>query len=644
MAYYIDISKMNVLRISIIAVLTCIFSIFTAGGQTFNEVEYSPSGTVFRLNAPKRPTLRLYKTDRGDTRIKKIKMQPDGENRWKATVSGNIKGLFYTFDIGRGECPGVFAKAVGMNGQRGAVIDLRDTDPIDWQNDHRLNTESPSDLVIYELHLRDFSVSSTSHLVNKGKYLALAEHRATQYLNSLGINAVNLLPAFDYGSIDESRPYLSQYNWGYDPVNYNVPEGSYSYDPSLPTRRIMEFKKMVQALHRAGIRVILDVAYNHTYNIRNSNFTLTFPNAYYRYDKNGKPSNGSGYGNETASERPLMREFMLESVRYWAEEYHIDGFRFNLMGVHDIETMRLIEKELHSIGPSIFIHGEGWSAGQCALPTKELAVKANIKQLQGIATFCDDMRDALLGPYSNSTKGAFLAGITGSEESLKASIAGMVEHQQVDYSKVNYSHRPWALQPTQMTAYISCHDGMCLTDRLRTSIPNIQTPELIRLDLLGQTVVMLSQGVPFMLSGEEMLRTKHGVHNSSTSPDSINALNWSNLQRYPQVFAYYRNLIALRRHHPAFRLGSAERIRQYLEFLPVGNCLVAFRLKNHAGGDSWNNIIVILNANKRAREVGIPNGEYTIVGKDGIINEDGLGTISGNKVLANGQSALILHD
>ncbi len=636
---------MKALRMTATAALASLLSVAPAAAQTlFNEVEYSPSETVFHLNAPKQPTLRLYKTDRGKSRIKKLKMQPDGTDRWKATVSGNLKGRFYTFDIGRGETPGVFAKAVGMNGQRGAVVDLRDTDPVGWEQDHRMETKSPADLVIYEMHHRDFSVSPTSGLVHKGKYLALTEKKATRYLDSLGVNAVHLLPSFDYGSVDESRPYIPQYNWGYDPVNYNVPEGSYSYDPSLPTRRIMEFKQMVQALHRAGIRVILDVVYNHTYNIDRSNFTLTFPGAYYRYDKDGKPSNGSGCGNETASERPLMRQFMLESVKYWAEEYHIDGFRFDLMGIHDIETMRQIERELHQIDPSIFIYGEGWSAGQCALPTEQLAMKANMRQLPGIAAFCDDMRDALRGPFSDDTKGAFLAGIAGSEESLKAGLAGMVAHPQVDYSKVNYSHEPWALEPTQMVVYVSCHDDMCLTDRLRASIPNITTDELIRLDLLAQTAVMLSQGVPFMLSGEEMLRTKHGVHNSFQSPDSVNELDWSNLKRYPQVFSYYRNLISLRHNHPAFRLGSAEKVRQSLEFLPGGDCLVAFRLKDHAGGDPWQNIIVILNANKEAREVVIPDGGYTIVGCDGVIDEHGLGTVGGDKVVVDGQSALILHD
>lgn len=636
---------MKALRMTATVALASLLCVTPASAQTvFNEVEYSPRETVFHLNAPKQPTLRLYKTDRGKTRIKKLKMQPDGANRWKAVVDGNLKGRFYTFDIGRGETPGVFAKAVGMNGQRGAVVDLNDTNPVGWQQDHRLETKLPSDLVIYELHHRDFSVSPTSGLVNKGKYLALAELKATRYLDSLGVNAVHLLPSFDYGSVDESRPYFPQYNWGYDPVNYNVPEGSYSYDPSLPTRRIMEFKRMVQALHQAGIRVILDVVYNHTYNIDRSNFTLTFPGAYYRYDSKGKPSNGSGCGNETASEKPLMREFMLESVKYWAEEYHIDGFRFDLMGVHDIETMRQIERELHQIDPSIFIYGEGWSAGQCALPTERLAMKANMRQLPGIAAFCDDIRDALRGPFSDDTKGAFLAGIAGSEESLKAGLAGMVAHPQVDYTKVNYSSEPWATEPTQMIAYVSCHDDMCLTDRLRASVRGITTDELIRLDLLAQTAVMLSQGVPFMLSGEEMLRTKHGVHNSFESPDSINAIDWSNLQRYPQVFNYYRNLISLRRNHPAFRLGSAEKVRQSLEFLPGGDCLVAFRLKNNAGGDSWRNIIVVLNANKKTCEVSIPDGEYTVVGKDGVINERGLGTVRGNKAVVDAQSALILHD
>lgn len=626
---------------------TFLFTLTAQAQNVFNEVSYSPRQTTFKLNAPKKPTLRIYEAGRGGNAIKKIKMKQTAENVWEATVSGDLKGKFYTFDIGRGETPGVFAKAVGINGHRGAIIDMQTTNPSGWNSDHRLALKSPADLIIYEMHHRDFSIDPSSGLVNKGKFLALTEQKAIRHLKELGINAVHILPSFDFASIDEANTTTPQYNWGYDPQNYNVPEGSYSFDAEQPTRRILEFKQMVQALHKAGIRVILDVVYNHTFDIKGGNFDRTFPMAYYRYTADGKPSNGSGCGNETASEKPLMRQFMLESMKYWADEYHIDGFRVDLMGIHDIETMNLIRKELSSIDPNIFIYGEGWTAGTCAYPTEKLALKAHIKQMPGIAAFSDEIRDALRGPFSDDKQASFLGGIAGFEESIKAGIAGMIAHPQVDYTKVNYTKEPWGNEPTQMIAYVSCHDDMCLVDRLKASIPEAayDMEEVIRLDQLAQTVVFTSQGIPFMLSGEEMLRDKKGVHNSFNSPDEINHLDWNNLKKYPQVFAYYKGLIQMRKSHPAFRLGSAELVRKHLEFLPTQqDCLVAFRLKNHAGGDKWNNIYVVLNSNANLQSLNIPKGKYTIVANNGVINEAGIGEMEGGEVMIDAQTALILHD
>ena len=365
-------------------------------------------------------------------------------------------------------------------------------------------------------------------------------------------------------------------------------------------------------------------------------FQRTYPEYYYRGD-----SNGSGCGNETASEQPMMRRFMIESVKYWINEYHIDGFRFDLMGCHDIETMNEIRAAVDAIDPHIFIYGEGWSAGQCALPTEQLGVKANIRQMPRIAAFSDDMRDALRGPFSDDTKGAFLAGIPGEEMSLMAGIAGMVEHPQVDYTKVNYSDEPYALEPTQMMAYVSCHDDMCLVDRLKASIPGLTETALLRLDMLAQTAVFTSQGVPFMLSGEELLRTKQGVHNSFESPDSINQLDWTNKERYPQLFEYYKRLIALRKAHPAFRMGEAELVRKHLQFMEPKDCLVGFTLTD-VPGDSWQNIVIVLNANKKAVKVDVAEGQYTVVCRDGQINEQGLGQVSGSEVSVGAQSALIM--
>ena len=609
----------------------------------FNEMSFAADKTVFRLNSPYKTTLRIYKDGEGGKPMKTVKMKSKGDGVWEAVVKGNLNGLFYTFDTGNGECPGLFAKAVGVNGNRGAVVNMPSTDPEGWNEDSRPALASPADLVIYELHHRDFSIDPSSGLGNKGKFLALTDPKAIEYLKRLGVNAIHILPSFDYASVDETRLDTPQYNWGYDPKNYNVPEGSYSTDPYSPTVRIKEFKQMVQALHRAGIRVILDVVYNHTFDIKNSIFQRVNPDYYYRKTADGKYSDGSGCGNETASEKALMREYMLESVKYWVNEYHIDGFRFDLMGVHDIVTMNDIRAAVDQIDPSIYIYGEGWSAGSCAYPTDKLAMKANTRQLNGIGAFCDDMRDALRGPFSDDHKGGFLAGMPDMEESLKFGIVGAISHPQIDMKRVNYSKEAWTNSPTQMVSYVSCHDDLCLTDRLRSSIPGITEDELIRLDLLAQTAVLTSQGVPFILCGEEMLRDKKGVHNSFKSPDSINHLDWNNLKRYPQVFDYYSGLIALRKSHPAFRLANADLVRKHLSFLDAPKGVVAFSLNDNAGGDSWRDIIVILNANKQPTDINVPEGEYTVVVDNGKVDVNGLGSITGQKATVGGQQAMVIY-
>lgn len=611
----------------------------------FNEMTYAPEATTFRLFAPKESQtvkVRIYQQGQGGKVLKTIKMK-FADGLWSATVKGDMMGRFYTFDIGKGECPGVFAKAVGVNGQRAAIVQMETTNPVGWERDTRPVCKTPVDLVIYEMHHRDFSIARPE-AKHKGKFLALTEPWAISHLKQLGVNAVHILPSYDYGSVDETRLSENKYNWGYDPVNYNVPEGSYATDPYHPEARIREFKQMVQALHQAGIRVILDVVYNHTYDIEHSNFQRTYPDYYYRKTNDGHYSNGSGCGNETASERPLMRRFMMESVKYWIDEYHIDGFRFDLMGVHDIETMNQIRQMVDKIDPSIFIYGEGWSAGQCALPTEQLGVKANIPLMPRIAAFSDEIRDALRGPFSDDSKPGWLGGVVDSKESLKFGIVGCISHPQVDMAKVNYSIVPWAVDPIQMISYVSCHDDMCLVDRLKTSVAHLTTDELIRLDLLAQTAVFTSQGVPFILSGEELLRDKKGVHNSFESPDSVNRIDWSNMQRYPQVFNYYSRLIALRSNHPAFRMGSADLVRKHLEFLKSPKDVVAFRLKDYAGRDNWRNIIVVLNASRKTMETTIPRGCYTVVCAEGIINEEGLYSIEGSTVNVAPQSAVILHD
>ena len=622
-----------------------------AMAQTFNEVEYSPKATTFQLTtSPDVKKVNVVITDNdSDTAGQLVKsMKRVGAGKWKLTVKNDLKGKYYVFSVYNQEqpdiTPGVFAKAVGVNGKRGAIVDLKDTDPEGWADDVRPALKNPCDLVIYEMHHRDFSMDLSSGIKNKGKFLALTEPAAIDHLRRLGVNAIHILPSFDFASIDESKPDVAQYNWGYDPLNYNVPEGSYSTNAADPKVRIREFKQMVQALHKAGIRVILDVVYNHTFDINGSNFQKTYPDYYFRKTAEGKYSDGSGCGNETASDKQLMRDFMKESVEYWVKEYHIDGFRFDLMGVHDIETMNEIHDVVSKIDPSIYIYGEGWSAGSCAYPQEKLAMKANARELNGIGAFSDEMRDALRGPFSDDTKGGFLAGVPGQEESIKFGIAGAISHPQIDMTKVNYSKTAWTNEPSQMVAYVSCHDDMCLTDRLRASIPYIGDDELIRLDLLAQTAVFTSQGVPFILAGEEMLRDKKGVHNSFRSPDSINRLDWNNMKRYPQVFDYYSGLISLRKQHPAFRMGSADEVRKHLVFLDAPAGVVAYQLKDNAGGDSWKNIIVILNSQKTPQTVNVPEGSYTMVVANGKVNAGGIGLVSGNTVTVAPQSALIVHD
>ncbi len=627
-------------------------------------MEYSPAATQFTLWAPtaKKVTLKIFADGADGDAARTVEMTKAEEGTWTATVGQDLKGQFYAFNVKvgskwLGDTPGINAKAVGVNGKRAAIIDLKDTDPEGWDEDQRPPLNSFADAVLYEMHHRDFSIHESSGITDKGKFIALTEEGTTgpegvstgiDHLKELGVTHVHILPSYDYASVDETTLADNNYNWGYDPQNYNVPDGSYSTDPYTPEVRIREFKEMVQALHRAGIRVVLDVVYNHTFNTEDSNFERTVPGYFYRHLEDGSLADGSGCGNETASERPMMRKYMIESVQYWINEYHIDGFRFDLMGIHDIATMNAIRAAATELDPSILIYGEGWAASSPQLPQEMLAMKANIYHMPGIAAFSDDMRDGLRGPFSDDHQGAFLAGLPDNEESIKFGIVGAIWHPQVNMEKVNYSESAWADQPTQMISYVSCHDDMCLVDRLKTSIPDITPEELTRLDELAQTAVFTSQGIPFILAGEEIMRDKKGVHNSYCSPDSINAIDWELKVEHADAFNYYKGLIQLRREHPAFHLGDAELVRQHLEFLPaVGSNLIAFRLKEHAGGDPWENIIVILNGRKQSARQPVPVGKYTVVCKDGVINPAGLGIVDASTsgtITIPAQSAMIIHN
>ena len=636
------------------------FELYPVRTGSLTEMEYTPEATKFTLWSPTAEEVRLMLYDEGEGghAYETVKMELGEDGTWATVVNKNLLNKFYTFNVKindkwQGDTPGINAHAVGVNGKRAAIIDWKATNPEGWENDQRPPLKSPADMIIYEMHHRDFSVDSTSGIKNKGKFLALTEHgtmnsdkllTGIDHLIELGVTHVHLLPSYDYASVDETKLDENQYNWGYDPLNYNVPDGSYSTDPYQPATRVKEFKQMVQALHKAGIRVILDVVYNHTFNTAESNFERTVPGYFYRQKEDGTLANGSGCGNETASERPMMRKFMIESVLYWMKEYHIDGFRFDLMGVHDIETMNEIRKAVDEVDSTVCVYGEGWAAEMPQYPADSLAMKKNVAYMPGIAVFSDEFRDGLCGSVWEKGKGAFLAGVPGGENSVKFGIVGAIEHPQVRYDSVNYSRQAWAGQPTQMISYVSCHDGLCLVDRLKASMPEATPEQLVRLDKLAQTVVFTSQGIPFIYAGEEVMRDKQGVGNSYKSPDAVNAIDWRRKTTNGDVFMYYKRLIDLRKSHPAFRMGDAEKVRKHLEFLPVeGQNLIAFRLKDHANGDSWEDIIVAFNSRMTPARLAVPAGKYTVVCKDGVIDVRGLGTQTGTEVIIPGQSALIMY-
>ncbi len=455
---------------------------------------------------------------------------------------------------------------------------------------------------------------------------------------------MHLLPSFDFNSVDETKPEANKYNWGYDPLNYNVPEGSYSTNPYDGNVRIKEFKQMVQTLHKNGLRVILDVVYNHTSDTKSSNFNQFAPGYFYRQNPDGSYSNGTGCGNEVASERAMVRKFMVESVVYWAKEYHLDGFRFDLMGVHDIETMNQISKALHKIDPAIFIYGEGWAAGNSPLPEDQRAVKKNVVKLNEVAVFSDDIRDGLKGGWNNLKEKGFVSGAQNNAESVKFGIVASTPNQQIDYNKVNGSKAAWAAEPFQTITYVSCHDDNTLFDRLKISNPDSSEADLIKMDKLANAIVLTSQGVSFLHSGAELLRTKQGIANSYNSPDSINQIDWSRKTKYKTVFDYYKALIALRRNHPAFRMPSAKMIQANLKFINTADAgLIAYQISNNANGDSWKNILVVLNGNPSDKIIRIPAGKWTLIADENNINEGGIKDITSENINIPATTAYVLY-
>ena len=602
--------------------------------------------------------VKIYKNGVGGEAEKTFNLTPDKTTGvWSYTSNEDLMNKFYTFQVKVNdqwldETPGVWAKAVGVNGYRAAIIDFSKTNPEGWENDRGPKVDNITDVIIYEMHHRDFSVHKNSGITNKGKFVALledgtlsmnGEKTGIDHLKELGITHVHILPSYDYNSIDESQLPSNQYNLCYAPINYNVPEGSYATNPVDPYSRIREMKQMIKALHDAGIGVIMDVVYNHTGITEGSNFELTAPGYYYRKREDGTFSDASGCGNETASDRQQMRNFIVNSIKYWTEEFHIDGFRFDLMAIHDVETMNEVARIAKTVNPSAFVYGEGWTAGDSPLPVDQRALKENVDKMSDIAVFSDDIRDAVKGHYTDETDKGFATGKPGNEETVKIGIVAATAHPQINYKKGNNSKFAYASSPTQIINYVSCHDDLTLTDKLIKSMPNASTEDRISAAKLAQTIVFTSQGTPFIFAGEEVFRDKQGVHNSYKSPDSINAIDWNQKKEYRELFDYYRNLIALRKAHPAFRMTTAKEVAKNIVFDNVKESnLISYSIKNNANGDEWKEIKLVFNGSDKAQDVRIVKADWTVIAQDGKLDKDGLGNTTGGVIKVAPHSALIL--
>lgn len=620
-------------------------------------VVYTKTKTKIRVWAPTalKVELRIYEKSNGGDAIRIDQFIKAEKGTWTITLNGNLKGYYYTIRVNDGdwlnETPGIDARAVGVNGHRGLFFNPEDTNPEGWTQDQRVEPANPVDAIIYELHVRDFSISPTSGMQNKGKYLAFTEQgtlspkglsTGIDHLKEMGITHVHLLPISDFSTVDEKHPDQS-YNWGYDPQNYNAPEGSYATEPENISR-IKEFKMLIQALHQAGIGVILDVVYNHTAFTSRSYFNQTVPGYYYRQKADGSFSNASGCGNELASERLMVRKYILDSLYYWATEFHLDGFRFDLMGIMDLETMNMIRARMDAISPSILLYGEGWTADTSPLPDSQRALKNNVSKLERIAVFNDDFRDGIKGNNFVPRSKGFVSGLTVQEETIKFGITGACFHPQIVYGYVEHSKHPWATEPWQCINYVSCHDNYTLYDKLVLSSPEASDDELNRMTMLAGALILTSQGIPFLHAGQEMARTKLGDHNSYKSPDQINQIDWNRKSTHQEIYQYYQDLITLRKNHPAFRMRSAQQIREHLifssDYLPG---VTSFVLVNHANDDDWRTIQVIFNGKRHS--ILFPLKEHIrwrLVAHEKTINENSTVYTEGNAIEVAGISMMIL--
>ena len=593
--------------------------------------------TSFRLWAPTATSVKvnLYKSGTPGTNdlIEQIEMTPDVNGTWIASKEGDLNGVYYTYSVevkgSVNEACDPYARTTGVNGQRAMIIDLNSTDPEGWDKDTDPHAgQNITDAVIYELHVRDLSIDESSGIENKGKFLGLIETGTTNangiptgldHIKNLGVTHIHLLPIYDYASVDESKLDTPQFNWGYDPLNYNVPEGSYSTDPFNGEVRVKEMKEMVKGLHDNGISVVMDVVYNHVYSAGSFCFNQIVPGYFSRIDENGSYSNGSGCGNDTASERAMVKKYIVDSVFYWVEEYHIDGFRFDLVGLIDTETINEVIETVHAKYPNVIFYGEGWTMSTGV--TKNgytMTTQVNSEETPGFAFFDDKIRDALRGSVFNNDEKGYVSGVTSSATLIKLAFMG---------------NSAWCSSPTQTINYASCHDNMSLFDRLTQSNPGVAQEDLIRMNNLAAAIYMTSQGTPFFQAGEEMLRSKplpDGTfdHNSYSSPDSVNSLKWDNLnsETYQNVLGYYQGLIAFRQAHPALRMTSAEDVANYITSVDgLENGVLAFRIAAGANGED-KDLFVIFNPTAGDVDVTLPDGEWTIYVNDTKAGTDALGT------------------
>ena len=591
---------------------------YTYTGADLGAV-WTKEKTVFRVWAPTAISVRVRLYQSGmpgaNDLLEQLEMRRDVKGTWVAEKSGDLNGIYYTFLVDREsivkEACDPYARAVGVNGFRAMVIDLSGTDPDGWERDKNPKAvASPVDAVVYELHVRDLSMDAASGIAHKGKFLGLTE-RGTKnsmgyptgldHIRDLGVTHIQLLPVYDFGSVDESLPEQDQYNWGYDPVNYNVPEGSYATDARDGAVRIRELKHAVQAIHDAGMGVVMDVVYNHVYDQNRFCFNRIVPGYFSRANEYGQYSQGSGCGNDTASERSMVRKYIVDSVKYWAEEYHMDGFRFDLAGLLDVDTVRQCMEEVRKIRPEVLFYGEGWNMDSWVTkPGVKLANQHNAALLPGFGFFNDSFRDTVKGTVFDNDAPGYVSGALDQEEWVRESVMGLND---------------WCNSPEQTVNYVSCHDNMALFDRLTQSVPYAEDAEIVSMNKLAAAMCLLSQGMPLMQAGEELLRSKplpDGTFdvNSYRSPDSVNSIKWGCLSKklYRDVRDYYKGLIAFRKAHSGLRLRSAREVREKLQALNthIPN-VTAFLIR-----DAGEKILMVFNPNHEKARLALPAGDWEV--------------------------------